>query len=104
MKNFSFVAVVYMTLLVNVPVFGQTGAMHKLSDIYIRDPYILVDTRTSTYFLYRTSSVTTNDGNVLGGVEVFKSKDMENWEGPVRVFTVPEDNWITGCGRMVDRL
>ena len=41
MKNFSFVAVVYMTLLASVPVFGQTGAMHKLSDIYIRDPYIL---------------------------------------------------------------
>ena len=97
MKNFSFVvAVVCMTLFVSEPVLGQTGFSHKLLDIYIRDPYILVDARTSTYFLYRTSSVTTNDGNVLGGVEVLKSKDLENWEGPVRVFTVPEDNWITG--------
>lgn len=32
----------------------------------------------------------------MGGVEAYKSKDLKNWEGPVRVFTVPADNWITG--------
>lgn len=32
----------------------------------------------------------------MGGVEAYKSKDLKNWEGPVRVFTVPVDNWITG--------
>ena len=32
----------------------------------------------------------------MGGVEAYKSKDLKNWEGPVRVFTAPVDNWITG--------
>ena len=95
MKKYFFLMIVLM-LLISGSVLGQQGVVHKLSDIHIRDQYILVDTKTNTYYLYRTSSVKTHEGNVLGGVEAYKSKDMENWEGPVRVFTVPEDNWITG--------
>lgn len=67
-----------------------------LADIYIRDPYILADTKTNTYYLYRSASDQDKKGNSIGGVEAFKSKDLKNWEGPFRVFTVPEDNWITG--------
>lgn len=69
---------------------------YPLADIYIRDPYILPDAKTKTYYMYRSASVGGEDGAKLGGVEVFKSKDLKNWEGPVQVFTVPEDNWITG--------
>jgi beta-xylosidase len=32
----------------------------------------------------------------IRGVEVIKSKDLKNWQGPTSVFTVPENNWITG--------
>lgn len=60
--------------------------------IYCRDPFIVADQSTKTYYLYRSSS--TSEG--LGGVEVFKSKDLKVWTGPERVFTVPEDNFITG--------
>lgn len=67
-----------------------------ISEIYIRDPYILADPQTKTYYMYRSSSVSDDKGKMLGGVEVFKSKDLKQWEGPVRVFTVPSDNWITG--------
>lgn len=67
-----------------------------LADIYIRDPYILADSKTGTYYMYRSSSRRNEIGVNLGGVEAFKSKDLKTWEGPVRVFTVPETNWITG--------
>ena len=67
-----------------------------LKDINIRDPYILPDRKEGVYYMYRSSSVTAADGTVRGGVEVFRSRDLEHWEGPTRVFTVPDDNWITG--------
>ena len=60
--------------------------------IYCRDPFIVADQATKTYYLYRSS--TTPEG--LGGVEAFTSKDLKTWSGPERVFTVPEDNFITG--------
>ena len=60
--------------------------------IYCRDPFIVADASTKTYYLYRSS--TTEEG--LGGVEVFSSKDLRTWSEPRRVFTVPEDNFITG--------
>lgn len=60
--------------------------------IYCRDPFIVADPDTKTYFLYRSST----DPKGLGGVEVFTSKDLQTWTGPERVFTVPEDNFITG--------
>jgi GH43 family beta-xylosidase len=70
--------------------------MLQLPDINIRDPYILAEQKSQTYYMYRSSSVKDDNGEVRGGVEVYKSKDLVNWEKPVRVFTVPENNWITG--------
>ncbi len=61
--------------------------------IYCRDPFIVADEATKNYWLFRSS--TTDEG--LGGVEAFKSKDLKLWSGPSRVFTVPEDNFITGA-------
>ncbi|MBR5661249.1 MAG: family 43 glycosylhydrolase [Bacteroidales bacterium] len=60
--------------------------------VYCRDPFIVADAATKTYYLFRTS--TTAEG--LGGVEAFRSEDLETWYGPQRVFTVPEDNFING--------
>ena len=60
-----------------------------IEDIHIRDPFILpVD---GVYYLYRSS---TQDG--IGGVEVFRSRDLKHWDGPKRVLSLPEDNWATG--------
>src|SRR5690554_2897401 len=72
---------------------GQT--VKKLSDINIRDPYIMPHEESGYYYMYKSASVH-RDGKVLGGVEVYKSKNLSEWEGPVQVFTVPDDNWITG--------
>ena len=70
--------------------------VQNIADIYIRDPYILPDAKTGTYYMYRSASTKNDKGELMGGVEAFKSKDLVNWEGPLRVFTVPEGNWITG--------
>lgn len=72
---------------------SATAKLYKLPDIFIRDPYILTDTENSCYYLYRTA---TSSNAEIGGVEVFKSKDLNKWTGPKRVFTIPENNWITG--------
>lgn len=69
---------------------------YDLEDIYIRDPYILADSESGWYYLYRTSSSKNADGVAIGGVELFRSRDLKKWTGPQKVFTVPEDNWITG--------
>lgn len=68
-------------------------AQQSIEDIYIRDPFILPDASTGQYYMYRRIA---GGNDVLGGVEVFKSRDLKNWEGPVEVFKVPADNWITG--------
>ena len=66
-----------------------------LKDIYIRDPYILADPRSGRYYMYRSTG-SDDTPNPKGAVEAFTSDDLENWSGPVRVFDVPDDNWITG--------
>lgn len=68
----------------------------RLEDIRIRDPFILTDTTDSKYYMYRTSDSITTAGKVIGGVEVFQSKDLKNWEGPRLVMRIPDDNGLTG--------
>ncbi|MDR1096909.1 MAG: glycoside hydrolase family 43 protein [Tannerella sp.] len=82
-----------------LPAFTRVSAQHRmlqLSEINIRDPYILAEQKSRTYYLYKSSPVKDDNGETRGGVEVYKSKDLAGWEGPVRVFTAPENNWITG--------
>lgn len=94
-------AIVYMALLFTgvLAVNGQTPEggqpVKHLSDINIRDPYIMPHQESGYYYMYKSATVH-RDGKVLGGVEAYKSKDLQHWEGPVQVFTVPGDNWITG--------
>lgn len=72
-------------------------AVTPIEDIYIRDPFILADSASGNYYMYCSKSVTGNAGQSLGGVAVYKSKDLKNWDGPIQVCAVPEDNWITGA-------
>ena len=91
MKRLATIVLSCFTAIASV---AQTGNI-ALKDIFIRDPYVLADPRSGRYYLYR--SVRAGDGSVpKGAVEAFMSDDLENWSGPVRVFDVPDDNWITG--------
>lgn len=66
-----------------------------LNDINIRDPFIYTDTGSGTYYMYASSTVS-KDGAQLGGVQVYKSRDLRNWDAPKQVLIVDKDNWITG--------
>lgn len=99
MKPYSFVILLLSALSMLAGCGNQNGAAPSLEgpgiptdSLYCRDPFIVADPESKTYFLYR--SATTEEG--LGGVEVFKSTDLLSWHGPERVFTAPEDNFING--------
>ncbi|HOE15306.1 MAG TPA: glycoside hydrolase family 43 protein [Candidatus Paceibacterota bacterium] len=60
----------------------------KLSDIIIRDPFILRNDRDKTYYLYGTT--THYDGQ---GFYCYTSKDLVTFKGPFKIFTPPKDFW-----------
>ncbi len=85
-------------LLLSVLCLGGVEAQtqsRKIQDINIRDPFILPVESEGVYYMYASSSTRQGDKS-YGGMVAWKSRDLENWEGPIRVFDVPHDNWITG--------
>ncbi|MBP3479352.1 MAG: family 43 glycosylhydrolase [Oscillospiraceae bacterium] len=63
--------------------------MKKLTDIHIRDPFILVD--SGKYYLYGTRGEGCWD--TCSGFDVYVSTDLINWSDPVSVFEKNEDFW-----------
>ena len=97
MKRLPLIFAVMLAVVVSCKNGGSSAGAEEVGiptdSIYCRDPFIVADKATGTYYLFRSS--TTDEG--LGGVEAFKSKDLKLWKGPSRVFTVPADNFITGA-------
>ena len=56
-------------------------------------PYILADEKNQIYYLYASISNRTADEGQ--GVEVYSSKDLQNWTAPHPVFQVPTNFWAT---------
>ena len=54
----------------------------KLSDINIRDPFVLIE--NGTYYLYGTRAK--DFGRNTGGFDVYLSEDLETWSDPLPVF------------------
>lgn len=67
-----------------------------LDDINIRDPYIMPVEKQGVYYMYASSTVWEGDKH-YGGMVAYKSRDLKSWEGPIRVFDVPRDNYTTGA-------
>ena len=63
--------------------------MIKREDINIRDPFVLV--HEGKYYLYGTRGWECWDKST--GLDVYVGEDLENFEGPVEVFTPPADFW-----------
>ena len=87
-----------LACLVALGAATQTNAQtqtKRLQDINIRDPFIMPDKKQGVYYMYQSSS-TSENGRAYGGMIAWKSRDLKSWEGPIRVFDVPRDNWITG--------
>jgi len=64
----------------------QQDKTYKLSDLPCRDPDIFPDPGTKTYYLVGSSGK---------GVKIYSSKDLENWQGPRMIYTIPHDLWGT---------
>ena len=63
----------------------------KTADIRVRDPFVVADAASQTYFLY---AQTGNRRGGLGqgvGVEVYRSKDLTNWSAPTLAYRKPTD-------------
>ncbi len=65
----------------------------KRNQIQIRDPYILRDDRTKSYFMYGTTDKDCWDKAPGVGFDTYRSSDLENWEGPFKAFVPPEGFW-----------
>lgn len=65
----------------------------KITDINIRDPYILRS--GDVYYMYGTRAETC--WGMADGFDCFKSTDLEYWEGPFEIFHRPDNFWADRC-------
>ena len=67
----------------------------SLNDVRLRDPAILADEATRTYYLVSSMAHPPASAGQTRhpGVSVLTSKDLVTWQGPIRVFNVPLDAW-----------
>jgi len=65
-----------------------------LAETRLRDPFILADQATQTYYLV-TSSVKPAD-STANGVSVLTSKDLRTWTGPYPIFEIGPGFWAQG--------
>jgi arabinan endo-1,5-alpha-L-arabinosidase len=73
---------------------------HRLENFRMRDPNILVDEKTKTYYIVSSAYAPATTGYDGAAIRVFTSKDLIEWEGPRIIFQTPSDLWgdvkITG--------
>lgn len=62
-------------------------------DFRIRDPFILVDSEQSVYYLYAQAG--NRSGSDYKGVEVYLSRDLEKWSRPTPVLVIPKEWRVT---------
>lgn len=65
--------------------------MTRLTDIHIRDPFILKS--NGKYYLYGTRSETA--WSEADGFDVYVSEDLHNWSDRKTAFQAPKDFWAT---------
>ena len=66
--------------------------MLKREEIRIRDPFILVDKKEKVYYMYGTTEL----GNWMEAgckFSAYKSRDLENFEGPFVIFNAEEQDF-----------
>jgi len=88
MPNRLWMTLLAAPLLAQVPV--KTGM--QFSEFYLHDPFILSHKETKTYYLYNGAGPRLLGGQ-RSGVVTYKSKDLLHWDGPYKVFEVPDGLW-----------
>ncbi|MEZ4642664.1 MAG: family 43 glycosylhydrolase [Chloroflexota bacterium] len=69
-----------------------SGEKMKTSDIQIRDPYIYTDQQEKMYYMFGTTDQDCWCGPGQG-FDCYKSKDLQQWEGPIPAFRPTDDFW-----------
>jgi hypothetical protein len=88
-----------ITALVCVAAAGATFAVTAMaatthrSQVRIRDPFVLPDPESKTYYIYSSTDWGSEVEQQTKAVIVYRSKDLENWETPIPVFQFPPDHW-----------
>ena len=73
---------------------SQKVTLNNRADLYIRDLFILPDSATKMYYLYKSMSVKLKSGESRGGGGgVYVARDLQTWEGPTPVFHFPDGFW-----------
>ena len=67
--------------------------MLKREDIRIRDPFILTDFDTGCYYMYGTTDLEEGTLHAEPRFSVYKSYDLENFEGPKVIFDGAKNNF-----------
>lgn len=67
--------------------------MKKREDIYIRDPFIVPQPTEKTYYMFGTTDKNCWRDQIATGFDFYKTKDLENFEGPFAAFRPPENFW-----------
>jgi len=67
--------------------------MLDVKDINIRDPFVLADANTRTYYLYANAGNRTRGAR---GWECYTSRDLKHWTPPRTVFSPPKGFWGRG--------
>jgi hypothetical protein len=65
--------------------------MLQLSDINIRDPFIVPVPEQGRYYMYGSNGQSCWGGG--NGFDVFTSGDLKQWDGPISVFRPPAGFW-----------
>jgi len=78
-----------------IQIIPRPEMMH-LSEIRVRDPFILADQISKTYYLYAQCGNRRNNDSVGLGVEVYRSKNLVNWSAPELAFERPSSNFWGG--------
>jgi arabinan endo-1,5-alpha-L-arabinosidase len=84
--------------LVVLVVLGLTqppapGATLHRSEIRVRDPFVLPDPETKTYYLYSSTTHGMDASEPRKSVVVYRSADLEHWSAPVTVAEFPPGHW-----------
>ena len=66
--------------------------MPRTGDIHIRDPFVVPVPEEGYYYLFGTTDP--DCWNPPGiGFDCYRSRDLEDWEGPIEAFRPPEGFW-----------
>lgn len=99
MRN-STLAVALLCSAVSSFAYGGAGSntMYRLNlaDIRVRDPFILADRASRTYYLYAQCGNRAGNDALGRGVEVYQSRDLRKWSEPTLAFERPKSGFWGG--------